>query len=127
MKLTIVSQIQKYVPTIAEGDIESHALKGTILKGNTTGCRSVVTVTTAEGITIQGESIGKVYTPGEKDYNEWTIEGNPNLKMNMYEPDIMSLTAAAMVNRIPDTLAVPSGSVPTSQMDDGAWFLRLTS
>lgn len=116
MGLTPVSQVQEYIPEIAENDLESVALRTTIYKGMTTGCRSIVRIETEEGITIQGESIGKVYAPGEHDYNQWIIKGLPDLDIMSDEPDIMNLTVAGLVNRIPDVIAAPAGFVPTSRM-----------
>ena len=34
---------------------------------------------TEEGITIEAESIGKIYAPGEEDTNKWAILGDPNI------------------------------------------------
>ncbi len=113
MGLTPISQVQEYTPEIAEQDIESVALRTTIYKGMTTGCRSIARIETAEGVTISGESIGKVYAPGEHDYNRWIIKGNPDLDIMSDEPDILNLTVSGLVNRIPDVIAGPAGYVPT--------------
>ncbi len=116
--LHIVSMNQKCVPKTCEEDIESSTLGMTIKAGDATGMSAVVTALTEEGITIEAECIGKVYSESEFDVNEWTIEGEPNTTMVINKPCTVELTCADIVNRIPDVINARSGFVSTSEMSE---------
>lgn len=116
--LTLSSMKQKCIPIVAEGDIQSTTLGGTIKKGFATGMSAVVTGETKEGIIIEAECIGKVYGKNDVDTNAWTIEGEPTTSVVITEPDTVRLTCASVVNRIEDTINSTSGYVPTSRMGE---------
>ena len=47
---------------------------------------AVVTTETQEGIIIESECIGKVYSETEFDRNEWTVYGEPNTTIVVEKP-----------------------------------------
>lgn len=116
--LTVTSQTQKCVPQTHNEDIESSTLGMVVKKGNATGMSAVVTTTTEEGIIIESECIGKVYSKDDYDKNEWTVEGEPTTTIVVNRPNTVELTCASIVNRIPDVISAESGYVPTSRMND---------
>ncbi len=116
--LHLKSITQQCIPKTNEEDIYSSTLDMTIKAGDATGMSAVVTALTEEGITIEAECIGKVYSKEEFDVNEWTIEGEPNTTMVINKPCTVELTCADIVNRIPDVINARSGFVPTSQMPE---------
>ena len=116
--LHILSQTQKCVPQIASEDIESKTLNMTVKKGMATGMSAVVTTETREGITIESECIGKVYSKEDCDKNEWTVFGNPDTTFVVTRPNTVELTCATIVNRIKDVISAKAGFVPTSQMGE---------
>lgn len=116
--LHVTHQSQKCVPKYSDEDIHSETLGMNIKKGIATGMSAVVTTKTEEGIELVTECIGKVYGPNDCDKNDWTIEGEPNTNMVITRPCTVELTCAAIVNRIPDLIASPSGFVPTSKMGE---------
>ena len=116
--LTVVSQTQKCVPQTHDKDINSSTLNMTVKAGMATGMSAVVTTTTKEGITIESECIGKVYSEEDCDKNEWTIYGEPDTTFVVTRPDTVRLTCASVVNRIPDVLESVPGFVPTSRMGE---------
>lgn len=116
--LTPIHQTQKCVPMIHPEDIFSSTLNMTVKAGDATGMSAVVTTETKEGITIESECIGKVYSSTDCDKNEWTVYGEPNTTFVVTRPDTVELTCASIVNRIPDVLSAPSGYVPTSRMGE---------
>ena len=116
--LTIKSQTQKTVPTTCKEDIYSDTLGMTVKKGDATGMSAVVTTETEEGITIESECIGKVYSKDDFDKNEWTIIGEPNTTLVINRPSTVELTCASIVNRIPDVINSRPGYVPTEEMGE---------
>ena len=111
--LTIKSQTQKCVPQTYKEDIFSSTLNMTVKKGDATGMSAVVTTETEEGIIIESECIGKIYSKEDYDKNEWTIYGEPETTIVVARPATVELTCASVVNRIPDVINSVSGYVPT--------------
>ena len=116
--LTVTRQTQKCVPQTHTEDIESSTLNMTVPKGNATGMSAVVTTETKEGIIIESECIGKVYSKDDYDSNKWTVYGEPDTTLVIDRPATVELTCATVVNRIPDVIKAPSGFVPTSKMGE---------
>ena len=90
----------------------------TVKAGDATGMSAVVTTETEEGITIESECIGKVYSKDDFDKNEWTIIGEPETTLVINKPATVELTCASIVNRIPDAINSNPGYVPTEEMAD---------
>ena len=116
--LTVKSQIQKTVPQTYSEDIESSTLGMTVKAGTATGMSAVVTTETEEGITLETQCIGKIYSKEDFDKNEWTIEGEPNTTLIINRPSTVELTCASVVNRIPDVINARAGYVPTEEMGE---------
>ena len=116
--LTVVSQTQKCVPQTYKEDIVSSTLGMTVKAGMATGMSAVVTTTTKEGIVLETECIGKVYSKEDYDKNEWTIEGEPNTTLVIARPSTVELTCASVVNRIPDVINSQSGYVTTEKFGE---------
>ena len=109
---------QVCVPINTEEDLESSTLGMTIPAGNARGMSAIVTGETEEGIIIEAECIGKVYTKDEVDTNDWIIEGEPTTRVVITEPDTVRLTCASIINRIPDVINTVPGYVETSKMGE---------
>ena len=122
--LTPLSQTQKCVPQIHSEDIDSSTLGMTVKAGDATGMSAVVTTTTKEGITIESECIGKVYSKDDFDKNEWTIEGEPNTTIVVARPATVELTCATIVNRIPDVINGKPGYVSTDKLDELKYLVK---
>ena len=118
LNLHVTRQTQKCVPQTHTEDIESSTLEMTVKAGTATGMSAVVTTETEEGITLETECIGKVYSKDEFDSNRWTVYGEPNTELVIDKPNTVELTCATIVNRIPDVLNSKSGFIPTSQMGE---------
>ena len=116
--LTVKSQTQVTVPTTHKEDIYSETLGTTVKAGDATGMSAVVTTTTEEGITIESECIGKVYSKEEFDKNEWTVYGEPDTTITVARPATVELTCATIVNRIPDVINAKPGYVTTENFGD---------
>lgn len=122
--LTITSQTQKCVPHTYKEDLHSSTLGMTIKAGDATGMSAIVTTETAEGITLETECIGKVYSPEEFDKNEWTLYGEPETTVIVNCPATVELTCGTIVNRIPQLIDSPAGYVTTENMPDNAYMVR---
>ena len=116
--LTVKSQTQVTVPQTYKEDIYSKTLGMTVKKGDATGMSAVVTTETEEGITLETQCIGKVYSNEDFDKNEWTIEGEPNTTLIINRPSTVELTCASVVNRIPDVISAKPGYVPTEEIGE---------
>ena len=115
---TVTSQTQKTIPHTYKEDIYSSTLEMTVKAGDATGMSAVVTTTTAEGITIESECIGKVYSKEDYDKNEWTIQGEPDTTIVVARPATVELTCATIVNRIPDVINGKPGYVSTDKLEE---------
>ena len=116
--LTVESQTQRTVPQTYKEDIYSTTLGMTVKAGDATGMSAVVTTTTKEGVTIESECIGKVYSKEDYDKNEWTIYGEPDTTITVARPATVELTCASIVNRIPDVINGVPGYVTTEKLGE---------
>ncbi len=122
--LSVISQAQKCIPCFADEDIYSSTLDMKIKKGEITGMSAVVTTNTKEGIIIESECIGKVYSKNEYDKNQWEILGEPNTSILINNPSTVELTCATIVNRIPDVINSPNGYVTTNNFTELRYRLK---
>ncbi len=116
--LRVKSQTQKCVPQTYSQDIHSSTLDMTVKAGMATGMSAVVTTTTEEGITIESECIGKVYSKEDVDKNIWSIDGEPTTTIVVTRPSTVELTCATVVNRIPDVINSEPGYLSTDKMEE---------
>ena len=123
--LTVKSQTQKCVPQTYSEDLFSSTLNMTVKAGDATGMSAVVTTETEEGIIIESECIGKVYSKDDFDKNEWTVYGEPNTTIVVERPSTVELTCASVVNRIPDVIASKPGYVPTCEFGELTYKLKI--
>ena len=116
--LTPESQTQKCIPQTHTEDIFSSTLNMTVKAGDATGMSAVVTTKTKEGIILETECIGKIYSKDDYDKNEWTVEGEPQTTITVAKPQTVELTCASIVNRIPDVINAAPGYLPTAQIGE---------
>lgn len=122
--LTIKSQTQKCVPQTHDKDLYSETLNMTIPAGNATGMSAVVITETEEGVTLETECIGKVYSSEEFDQNDWKIIGEPSTQVVINRPSTVELTCATAVNRLPDLINAEAGYITTDKMPTNEFRTR---
>ncbi len=125
--LHITHQKQDCVPQVAKEDLFSDTLKMDVKKGMATGMSAVVTSQTQEGVVIESQCIGKVYSKDEFDSNEWTIEGEPTTTIVVNKPQTVELTCATIVNRIPDVIEASAGYLSTDNFNLPTYFTNKTT
>ena len=122
--LTPISQTQECVPQTHSEDIESSTLGMTVKAGDATGMSAVVTTQTKEGIIIESQCIGKVYSKDDYDKNEWTVEGEPDTTIVVSRPATVELTCATIVNRLPDVINGKPGYLSTDKLDELKYLVK---
>jgi len=123
--LKVKSQTQVTVPTTNSEDIYSETLGMTVKAGEATGMSAIVTTETEEGIIIESECIGKVYSKEDFDKNEWIVYGEPDTTITVARPATVELTCATVVNRIPDVIKAKSGFIPTAEIGELNYKLKI--
>jgi 4-hydroxy-tetrahydrodipicolinate reductase len=124
MGLTVTSQVQKCVPTTLLEDLRSDTLGMTIIKGSVTGMSAIVTTETEEGITIETECVGKVYSSNDFDINEWKLFGEPETTLVSNRPATVELTCAIIINRIAQLIDAPPGYISTDIYPDNFYMVK---
>jgi 4-hydroxy-tetrahydrodipicolinate reductase len=114
--LSVAAQESTTRPEIAKQPVPSKSLEITVDTGRVIGFTDVDTVRSHEGITLTFEMTGRLYLEGEADINDWTITGEPELRLVNPAVPTGVTTCTQLVNRIPDVINAPPGFVTIEKL-----------
>ena len=103
-------------PEVTDQPVTSSALGLTVEPGRVVGFTDVDIVRTHEGMTLTFEMTGRLYKPGEADINDWTVTGEPELRLSNPAVPTGVTTVTQLVNRIPDVINAPPGFVTIEKL-----------
>lgn len=103
-------------PDIAKQPVQCRTLGITVEPGRVIGFTDVDTVRTHQGITLTFEMTGRLYLEGEADVNDWTVKGEPELRLSNPAVPTGVTTVTQLVNRIPDVINAPPGFVTIEKL-----------
>ena len=84
---------------------------------------AVVAIETMQGITVEEETIGKVYGPEDGDMCDWQIIGEPNTEFHVVKPATVEHTCATVVNRHAEPAFVHRPvMLPADQLDPNKYL-----
>jgi hypothetical protein len=103
-------------PDFASTEMRSNALDLTVPNGGIIGFTDIDEAETFEGPIVSFEMSGRLYAAGEADINDWTIEGEPKLRLSNPAVPTQITTCTQFVNRIPDVINAPPGFVTVDRL-----------
>jgi hypothetical protein len=114
--LSVASQQSTTRPEVAKQPVPSKSLGITVDTGRVIGFTDVDTVRSHEGITLTFEMTGRLYLEGEADINDWTVTGEPELRLLNPAVPTGVTTCTQLVNRIPDVINAPPGFITIEKL-----------
>jgi 4-hydroxy-tetrahydrodipicolinate reductase len=114
--VTVAGQNSTTRPEVAKQPVPSKSLGITVEEGRVIGFTDVDTVRSQEGITLTFEMTGRLYLEGEADINDWTVTGEPELRLVNPAVPTGVTTCTQLVNRIPDVINAPPGFVTIEKL-----------
>jgi 2,4-diaminopentanoate dehydrogenase len=114
--LTVAAQESTTRPEVAKQPVMSKSLGITVDTGRVIGFTDVDTVRSHDGITLTFEMTGRLYLEGEADINDWTVTGEPELRLLNPAVPTGVTTCTQLVNRIPDVINAPPGFITIEKL-----------
>ena len=114
--MTVKSVEERLDPVFAEQDIVCTSLETTIPRGKTRGITETTEIKTVEGPTLTAEFSSIILSEGETERVHWRIEGEPTLDVLVDEFPGYEVTAASLINRIPDVISAAPGYITVNDL-----------
>ena len=114
--LTIESVEERQEPVVLDRPTECPSLNCQLAPGLCGGVRTVVRVTSTEGVVADAEIELRLTGPDEGEWMSWRIDGAPPVEFRLTGLDTGHATASSVVNRIPDVLAAAPGLVTSDRL-----------
>lgn len=116
LDLTIESVEERQEPVALDRPIKCSSINHELAPGLCGGIRTVVRVTSTEGVVADAEIELRLTSPDEGEWMSWRIDGAPPVEMRIAGLDTGHATASSVVNRIPDVLAAAPGLVTSDRL-----------
>jgi 4-hydroxy-tetrahydrodipicolinate reductase len=113
---TVTNVIEHREPVLSDEPVYSRIFDRMLDPGIVLGTRIVSTVETQEGVTATAHSELRILPKGETEHMFWSVKGMPDTSVRVDRSHSVHMSAAAMVNRIPDVLAAEPGIRLVSQL-----------
>ena len=126
LALDVIDIAQRLEPVVADTPRYCRPFDRTIEPGELLGIRQHLDVTTVQGIAMHGENEIRVGAPGEEDFKEWEIIGEPSYTIRASKLDNALTTTTQCVNRIPHVIAAPPGYVTLEKLPKLTFRSQLT-
>jgi hypothetical protein len=107
---------------VHDKSLYSETLNKTIPAGVCIGTRSVIEVTTKEGVSAKAEIEFRLTEEEEGEWMSWEVDGDPPAQMKLQGLDSGHATASSVVNRILDVINAPAGIVTVDQLPSMKFF-----
>lgn len=103
-------------PELATTEMRSNALDLTVPVGGVIGFTDIDEIQTLEGPKLTFEMTGSLYAEGQSDINDWSLTGEPNLRLTNPAVPTQITTCTQYVNRIPDVINARPGFVTVDEL-----------
>ncbi len=103
-------------PVLAEVPTYCRLLDRELDPGICLGVRIVSTVKSREGVTATAHSELRILAKGESEHMLWSIQGRPATSVRVDRSESVHMSAACLVNRVPDVIAASPGIQLVSQL-----------
>lgn len=124
--LTVKDEIETRAPFISKDgkDIYCPAYDEYIPAGHVIGTNYHTELKTEEGIDLISDFNAKLAEEGDTGICHWSIEGEPNLEMDI--PDMRGelTTAAGLIARVPDVINAKPGFISVADLDFPKYYVR---
>lgn len=114
--LSVAAQETTTRPEVAKEPVQSKSLGVTVETGRVIGFTDIDTVRSHQGMTLTFEMTGRLYLEGEADINDWTVTGEPELRLVNPAVPTGVTTCTQLVNRIPDVINAPPGFITIEKL-----------
>jgi 2,4-diaminopentanoate dehydrogenase len=114
--LTVEAMHERRERVVLTEPVPCPALGCVVEPGETAGSRSLLELSTREGVVVTGQLELRLTRPHEAERLGWTIDGDPPAELALSGLDTGHATASSITNRLPDVIAAPPGLVTVDQL-----------
>jgi len=113
---TVTNSSERMEPVVFDEPVYCATLEKELEPGIVCGTRIIATVETKEGVTAETQAELRLFKEDELEYMLWKVDGKPSASVRIERDDSVHMTAASLINRIPDVIAAPPGIQLISQL-----------
>lgn len=114
--LHVIDKQAVFQPVFAKKEMFCKSLNQIIPAGNLIGSTAKTYLKTKENIDLSCAFISKLAEEGDSAYNQWHIEGYPNMSLTIDDMHGEVTTTSCMINRISDVINAASGFITINDL-----------